>query len=82
MDLKKKLTRSSRDQMLFGVCGGLAEYTEVDATVIRLALVFLTVFTGLFPFVAVYILAALVMPLDVTVSTVNSDPVVTKSDIE
>jgi phage shock protein PspC (stress-responsive transcriptional regulator) len=32
----KRLTRSRDDRMLGGVCGGLAAYTGVDATVIRL----------------------------------------------
>jgi phage shock protein PspC (stress-responsive transcriptional regulator) len=32
----KRLTRSRDDRMLGGVCGGLAAYSGVDATVIRL----------------------------------------------
>ncbi|MGI5126165.1 PspC domain-containing protein [Pseudonocardia sp. CA-107938] len=38
-----RLHRSSTDKMLGGVCGGLAESLEVDATLLRLAFVALTV---------------------------------------
>ncbi|MGN1156170.1 MAG: PspC domain-containing protein [Agathobacter sp.] len=57
----KKLTRSMTDKKICGVCGGLAEYFSIDATLIRLALALVTVFscgTGLL----VYIVAALVIP--------------------
>lgn len=36
---QKRLTRSVDDRMIAGVCGGLARYTGVDATVIRLLVV-------------------------------------------
>lgn len=32
----RKLYRSDRDKMLFGVCGGLREFTGIDSTIIRL----------------------------------------------
>ena len=59
--MEKKLTRSMTDKKLCGVCGGLAEYFSIDATLIRLALALVTVFscgTGLL----IYIVAALVIP--------------------
>lgn len=34
-DGKKKLTRSRSDRWLAGVCGGIAEYFDVDSTLIR-----------------------------------------------
>jgi phage shock protein PspC (stress-responsive transcriptional regulator)/uncharacterized membrane protein YqjE len=36
---KKKLFKSIRDKKLFGVCGGIAEYTGIDATLIRILFV-------------------------------------------
>ncbi len=33
----KRLYRSFRDRILGGVCGGIAEYAEVDPTIVRLA---------------------------------------------
>ena len=43
---RKRLTRSSRDRKLGGVCGGLAEYFEVDATAVRLVWAILTIVPG------------------------------------
>jgi phage shock protein C len=31
----KKLARSKRNQLIFGVCGGFAEYFDIDATLVR-----------------------------------------------
>ena len=42
----KKLTRSSTDKKIAGVCGGLAEYLDIDSTVIRLIWVLAFFFGG------------------------------------
>lgn len=63
MENKKKLYRSTTDKMLTGVCGGLAEYLEMDSTVVRLVWTLVVIFTGFMPGVLVYIIAAIVMPL-------------------
>jgi phage shock protein PspC (stress-responsive transcriptional regulator) len=42
----KKLMRSSTDKKIAGVCGGLAEYFDIDATVIRLVWVLALFFAG------------------------------------
>ena len=55
----KRLYRSNNDRMLCGVCGGIAEYLDVDTTVIRLATVILG--CGGMGFVA-YFIAAIIMP--------------------
>lgn len=60
--MKKKLYLSDTDKKIAGVCGGIAEYFEVDSTLIRLAWVLITIFTALFTGVLAYIIAALVMP--------------------
>ncbi len=52
------LQRSRTDRKLAGVCGGLGSYLGVDPTVVRLALVFLTVFG---PATIVAYLAAMVL---------------------
>ncbi len=44
--MKKKLYRSQTDQMLGGVCGGLAEYLGLDSTLVRLFFVLVTLFSG------------------------------------
>jgi phage shock protein C len=57
----RRLARSTTDRMWAGVCGGLAEYFDVDATLMRIIWVAVTIFThGLG--VPVYILLWLVMP--------------------
>ena len=60
--MKKKLYRSTKDKKLAGVCGGIAEYFETVATIIRLAVVLLTLFAGMS--IWLYIIAALIMPED------------------
>ncbi|NLT29315.1 MAG: PspC domain-containing protein, partial [Propionibacterium sp.] len=42
----KQLVRSESDRMLSGVCGGLAEYLNIDATLVRLGVAVLSLFTG------------------------------------
>jgi phage shock protein C len=39
-----RLTRSEDDRMIAGVCGGLAAHYGIDATVVRLGFVLLTLF--------------------------------------
>lgn len=62
--MEKKLTRSKHDAMLNGVCGGLARYFGVDATLVRLVWVAVTIFTGAVMGVIAYIAASVIMPED------------------
>jgi phage shock protein PspC (stress-responsive transcriptional regulator) len=67
-----RLTRSTTDQRIAGVCGGLAEYFGVDATPIRLLWVILSIFCGaVIGGVIAYLLAWLIIPRahDETLST-------------
>ncbi|MBR4384991.1 MAG: PspC domain-containing protein [Treponema sp.] len=56
----KKLYKSNSDKKLAGVCGGIAEYFDVDSTIIRLAWVVFTLAGG--AGLLAYIIAAIVMP--------------------
>ncbi|MBR7082331.1 MAG: PspC domain-containing protein, partial [Oscillospiraceae bacterium] len=58
--MMKRLYKSTTDRKIFGVCGGIAEYFDIDSTVVRLAMVFAFFFAG-FGGLA-YLVAALVMP--------------------
>lgn len=58
----KKLYRSTENRLLTGVFGGLGVFVGVDPTILRLAWVFITVFTGFVPGVVFYIIAALIIP--------------------
>ena len=56
----KKLYKSNRDNKICGVCGGIAEYLNADATLIRLAFVLVSALGG--SGVLAYIVAALILP--------------------
>ena len=62
--MTKKLYRSQNNKVLTGLLGGLAEYFDLDASLIRLGFIVLVVLTGIVPFVLAYIIGALVVPLD------------------
>ncbi|WP_182201227.1 PspC domain-containing protein [Paraliobacillus salinarum] len=62
--MKKRLYRSTRNKMVSGVIGGIAEYFNVDATILRLIFVVALPFTAFFPLLFVYIAAAIIMPID------------------
>lgn len=56
----KKLYRSKKDRILFGVCGGLAEYFKVDAIILRVLFVILILIDGIG--VILYLILAIVVP--------------------
>ena len=56
----KKLYRSNTDKKLAGVCGGIAEYFNIDATLVRLGWVVFSLLGG--SGLLAYIIAALIMP--------------------
>jgi phage shock protein C len=59
----KRLTRSVTDCKLGGVCGGLAEYWDVDSTIVRLVWVLLVFIPfPLLPAIVAYFVAWIVMP--------------------
>lgn len=58
----KRLYLSKKNKKLSGVCGGIAEYFEIDSTVVRLAWIAITILTGVVPGLIAYIIAAIVMP--------------------
>ena len=58
--MNKRLYRSNRNRMLCGVCGGIAEYLNVDPAVVRLVWIVFCALGGS-GFIA-YIIAAIIMP--------------------
>jgi phage shock protein C len=71
---RTRLTRSITDRKLAGVCGGLAAYFREDATLVRLAVVILTVYPGAIVFgVLAYLIAWIVMPEE-TPATLEPSP--------
>lgn len=59
--MAKKLTRST-NKMIGGVCAGLAEYFDLDVTLIRVLYLILTLFSAAFPGVILYIILLLIIP--------------------
>ena len=61
METKKKLIRS-KDRILAGVCGGLGEYLGIDATIVRIGYVLISILSAAFPGIIVYLILMLIMP--------------------
>lgn len=59
---RKKLMRSRSDRKIGGVCAGLAEHLDLDATLVRLLWLFVAIMSGVFPGLVVYLVAWIVMP--------------------
>ena len=70
MAVERKLMRSS-NKILAGVCGGIAEYFEVDPTLIRAIYAILAVFTTGFPGLLLYLILMLIMPAAPTAHNVE-----------
>lgn len=64
MAVNKKLYRSRNNRMLGGVCGGIAEFFDIDPTIIRVVYVLLSLFTAAFPGILLYIICLLIIPND------------------
>jgi len=58
--MEKRLYRSRSDRMIFGVCGGLADYLAVDPVLVRVAFVLLGI-AGVG--ILLYLVLAIVVPL-------------------
>lgn len=57
-----RLTRSSEDRLIAGVCGGLAAYLDIDSTLVRLAFVILIFASGIG--LPIYLILWLIMPVE------------------
>ena len=60
--MEKKLFRSP-NKMLAGVCAGIAEFFNLDPTLVRIAYVIVSIFSVAFPGILLYIILMLIMPL-------------------
>ena len=61
MASEKRLTRSA-NKVLAGVFGGIAEYFEIDPTLVRVAYAALSIFSAGFPGILLYIIMLILMP--------------------
>ena len=60
--MEKKLYKSNKNKMIDGVCAGVAEYFNIDPTLVRLGAVLLTCVAG--GGVLAYIVCAIIIPRD------------------
>ncbi|WP_226036030.1 PspC domain-containing protein [Aquibacillus saliphilus] len=60
--MSKKLVRSNEQRMVAGILGGIAEYFNIDVTILRLALVIFLVLSGFFPVALIYFIAIFIIP--------------------
>lgn len=70
----KKLCRSN-NKILAGVCAGVADYFDLDPTLVRVAYAALSIFSAGFPGLLLYIVMAIIMP-----SASNSDDFIDRNN--
>jgi phage shock protein C len=58
----KRLVLNQKNRKISGLCAGIADYLEIDVTVIRLVVLTVTVLTGIVPGVFVYAVASAITP--------------------
>lgn len=69
--MKKRLSRSVKDKIIFGVAGGIGTYLDVDPVFVRIAFVLGTFLNGIG--LIVYIVCAIIMPIEVLIPDANVD---------
>lgn len=60
--MPKKLYKIEQERVFCGVCGGIAEYLNLDHNIVRLLAVLISVFTAFFPMLIAYIVMACILP--------------------
>jgi phage shock protein C len=58
----KRLTLKDSEKKVTGLCAGIAEYLEVDVTVIRLIVLTLIIMSGVLPGLLAYLIASAITP--------------------
>jgi phage shock protein C len=58
----RKLMRSHAERKIAGVCAGLAQYFDLDVSLVRILCIFITLATGVCPGVVTYLLAWIIIP--------------------
>ena len=57
-----RLTKSKTNKMIFGVCGGIADWTGIDSSIIRLGFILGAIFTGSILF-WIYLFLGILLPI-------------------
>lgn len=67
---RKRLVRPRAERKIAGVCAGLAEYFDLDVTLVRVLWLIVTFFSGIIPGIVGYVVAWIVMPEEPECTTV------------
>ena len=67
----RKLYRSPKDALIFGIAAGLADYLQVDVVFVRLIMVALAFLSGWWPMLLAYVVAVILVPIDPVQDTVR-----------
>lgn len=59
---EKRLTRSKKERMLAGVCGGIADYFKLDPSLVRIGIVLICLITAVVPVTLMYGVMWFVIP--------------------
>jgi phage shock protein PspC (stress-responsive transcriptional regulator) len=70
-DQPRKLYRSQTDRILAGICGGVAEYLNIDSTVVRILWILLTFLGG--SGIILYIISIFIIPLNPTIQAGSAE---------
>ncbi len=62
MATQKKLYKDPNNKVFAGVSAGLAQYSDMNATLMRLLVLAVIIFSGIVPGLLFYIVAAMIMP--------------------
>ncbi len=58
----RRLYRSRSERMIAGICGGIGQALDVDPTIIRLLVIFITIATAVLPAALTYFIAWVIIP--------------------
>ena len=61
--MTKKLYRSTTDRKLTGLCAGIAEYADIDVSVVRLLVLMVVILSGVLPGLLAYLLGSIIVPV-------------------
>jgi|ERR1700688_362844 len=72
--MPRKLVRSRANKKIAGVCAGLAQYFDLDVTLVRILCIFITLATGVCPGIVTYLLAWIIIPAEPELKLVVAQP--------
>jgi phage shock protein C len=58
------LVRHQNDKKLSGLCAGIADYVNIDVTVVRLIVLTIVILSGVFPGLLLYLIASVITPIE------------------